>query len=277
MGDNLPTGRYFAAWPDNDGSMCGKCFEVKCAKRSVRNLYGENYDHTSEVCQDTNKKITILISDACPCNGNEKWCCGGNKHLDMSHEAFYALSNGNGGIMAIDYTEVPCPGKRANNCNGGQKQIKAWQMCGGIWGVSQDKCCPPYHKCTKRTPFWYQCLVDKNTDYSDGSNGNNGRSNNSGNNNSNNNNVVAATRRKRRSSGGPKPKPRTVKKQSNNRRPSKSGGGGGCKKIGAWGQCGGVGGPSGNRRNGRDGLWKGYCCANGKSCRRHNNWFWQCM
>lgn len=276
LSGRFPTGRYFAAWPDNDGSMCGKCLEVSCAPRPVTNLFGERYTHTVDQCRDPNKKIILLITDSCPCNGNAKWCCGGNNHLDMSHEAFKALAK-EMGIMSINYRVVDCPGKEGNTCKSGQKQIKAWQKCGGAWGYSQDVCCPPYHKCTQRTPFWYQCLVDPSANWNDGSGGN-GYSSGSVTGDSVD---TSSTRRKRRIGRRVPPKavvkrnppkaPKKAPKSSKKPAPSK----GGCKRIQKWGQCGGIGGPTGNRKNGRDGLWKGYCCATGY-CKRQNNWFWQC-
>jgi Lytic transglycolase len=69
-------------------SSCGQCFEIKCRPTQVISGDGTVNVDRSTACKDENKSIIIKIVDTCPCNGNEKWCCGDKSHFDLGKKAF---------------------------------------------------------------------------------------------------------------------------------------------------------------------------------------------
>lgn len=73
-------------------SSCGRCFEVKCRGTQITSGDGSVNVDRSTACIDENKSIIIKIVDTCPCNGNEKWCCGDQNHFDLGQKAFEKAS-----------------------------------------------------------------------------------------------------------------------------------------------------------------------------------------
>jgi hypothetical protein len=59
--------------------------EVQCDNNGLSGM-----TFTAGVC--TGGPIKIKITDTCPCVGNGQWCCGDMQHIDLSIEAFTAVS-----------------------------------------------------------------------------------------------------------------------------------------------------------------------------------------
>ena len=64
--------------------------QVKCDPRGVSDLYGSYYSFTANVCKPGS--VTVMITDNCPKNENQRWCSGDMPHLDLSIEAFSSVS-----------------------------------------------------------------------------------------------------------------------------------------------------------------------------------------
>jgi len=73
-------------------SSCGRCFEIKCRGTQITSGDGSVNTDRSNACFDENKSVIIKIVDTCPCNGNEKWCCGDQDHFDVGKEVFKKVS-----------------------------------------------------------------------------------------------------------------------------------------------------------------------------------------
>jgi hypothetical protein len=69
------------------GSSCGQCIQLKCRPAEVTDADGNVLDRSS-ACIDDNKSIVIKTVDTCPCQGNERWCCGDENHFDLGKKAF---------------------------------------------------------------------------------------------------------------------------------------------------------------------------------------------
>lgn len=103
-----------AAMPDvmaDYGGSCGRCYEVKC--RGIQAISADGVVNLPryDACYNTSKSIVVKIVDTCPCNGNEKWCCGDMDHLDLGKEAFGRLAPEGKGIIGLNYRPVPCSKK----------------------------------------------------------------------------------------------------------------------------------------------------------------------
>ncbi|KAI7842008.1 hypothetical protein COHA_004211 [Chlorella ohadii] len=102
-----PQGWDVAALSDqfpNFAGSCGRCYEVKCDPRWVKDGYGASFDRTS-VCYDTGASLLLRIVDE---YSNKRWCCGDADHMDISIWAFEKLASTKWGVIAIQYREVPC-------------------------------------------------------------------------------------------------------------------------------------------------------------------------
>jgi hypothetical protein len=51
-----------------------RCYAIRCRNGIVRDAFGLVLDY-SNVCIDESRVIKVRITDTCPCNGNEQWCC----------------------------------------------------------------------------------------------------------------------------------------------------------------------------------------------------------
>jgi len=52
-------------------------------------------------CRD-DVEVVVKITDTCPCNGNEAWCCGKpGAHMDLSNQAFAAVRKGAGWAVRL--------------------------------------------------------------------------------------------------------------------------------------------------------------------------------
>eukprot|EP00775_Hariotina_reticulata_P009093 gene9093-9263_t len=49
------------------------------------------------------------------------------------------------------------------------------------------------------------------------------------------------------------------------------------KVIYKYGQCGGKGGNCADYKNCHDSVFDGFCCEDGSTCQRKNEWYWQCL
>ena len=87
-------------FPDYRGS-CGRCYEIKCRGIQAISADGSVNLDRSDACLDTTTSIIIKIVDTCPCNGNEKWCCGDMPHFDLSDRAFQRVSRREGGCVGV--------------------------------------------------------------------------------------------------------------------------------------------------------------------------------
>lgn len=69
------------------------------------------------------------LTDTCPCNGNEQWCCGNpGAHLDLSNHAFGAIVQGGDigvGIIGIDFRWAAADRMHAWHAHGPQ----TWYRC----------------------------------------------------------------------------------------------------------------------------------------------------
>ncbi|GBF98478.1 U6 snRNA phosphodiesterase [Raphidocelis subcapitata] len=106
MWPDQSTGWDVAALADthpNYSGSCGRCYEVRCDPRPVRDGYGETLDR-SRVCHGGS--VVVRTTDTCPCNyagnyySNKRWCCGDQDHFDVSW-----------GVVPIQYRQVDCAHK----------------------------------------------------------------------------------------------------------------------------------------------------------------------
>ncbi|PRW60661.1 hypothetical protein C2E21_0949 [Chlorella sorokiniana] len=116
ISQDQPAGWDVAALSDqfpNFAGSCGRCYEVKCDSRWVKDGYGASFDRT-HVCYDPSASLLLRIVDSCPCNypsnwySNKRWCCGDADHMDISIWAFEKLADKKWGVIPIQYREVPC-------------------------------------------------------------------------------------------------------------------------------------------------------------------------
>jgi len=128
-----PQGNYYTQFwgaleGDHDNYLsCGECFEVYKTKED-----GTDYKPGEE---GYTPPIILSVIDSCPCNANDKWCCGAewdqcqevknfkygcpvpkdSIHLDLSDVAMARLQSGKhdgampAGVIPNKYRRVPCP------------------------------------------------------------------------------------------------------------------------------------------------------------------------
>jgi hypothetical protein len=110
--DNYPfKSNAIAAMPDvmpEYPGSCGRCFEIKCRGIQAISADGSVNLNRMNACYDTNKTIVIKITDTCPCDGNQKWCCGDMPHFDLGLNAFARLSQPGEGIIGLYWRPIPC-------------------------------------------------------------------------------------------------------------------------------------------------------------------------
>ena len=124
MGNGLYTAAASQAIFDSAGASwcgagCGICFKLTSTGKSPCVNCGDG--------GVPGKSITVMITNLCPHNGNEKWCPppgGKNQYGSSYHFDLYANTPILGDNNVVEFEPVACPGMMKSNfgqcqCSGG--------------------------------------------------------------------------------------------------------------------------------------------------------------
>ncbi|KAG8532161.1 uncharacterized protein KY384_003801 [Bacidia gigantensis] len=105
------------------GSGCGTCYELTNANAIAATGQGS--------CAGAGSKITVMVTNLCPANGNEVWCTAPNQYGYGAHFDIMSQGNPNGNWdnPVVQYKKVACPVDLAGNfqtceCAGGAKKSR---------------------------------------------------------------------------------------------------------------------------------------------------------
>jgi hypothetical protein len=91
---------------------CGKCFEVLCVPGRTRGLASSALGPWEGCLDPGRRSVVVMISDSCPCHhpnsGNKRWCCGDERHMDLSYSAFDAIAQRDKGVVDLKIRPVSC-------------------------------------------------------------------------------------------------------------------------------------------------------------------------
>ena len=91
---------------------CGKCYEVLCVPGRTRGLPNSVLGPWEGCLDPGRRSVVVMISDSCPCHhpnvGNKRWCCGDERHMDLSYSAFDAIAQRDKGVVDLKIRPVSC-------------------------------------------------------------------------------------------------------------------------------------------------------------------------
>jgi Lytic transglycolase len=116
--NKLPHNDYIAAAQTMGGydwgltGECGRCYEVMCVPGRTRGLANSALGPWQGCLDPGRRSVVVMISDSCPCHhpnsGNKRWCCGDERHLDLSYSAFDAIAQRDKGVVDLKIRPVSC-------------------------------------------------------------------------------------------------------------------------------------------------------------------------